>query len=81
MMNHEQAISLFKWMTLINVAILVLSFFLFALFKKTVCRVHGRFFGIDESQVASTSYLYFGIYRLLVIIFNIVPYISLCIIF
>jgi hypothetical protein len=48
--------------------------------KKVIGRIHGRLFGIPEDKVAAMAYGYLGIYRLLVIVFNIVPYVSLAII-
>lgn len=80
MLSPDQILSFFQWMTIINISILVISFVLFTAFKKTVYGYHSRLFGIDESQVAVISYQYFGIYRLLVIVFNIVPYVTLYII-
>lgn len=76
-MTLEQLTELFKWMTIINVALLILSGVLIMTLKKTVYRVHGKLFGLSEDQVAAVSYNYLGIHRLLVIVFNLVPYVSL----
>jgi len=68
------------WMTIINVAALTLSFFLVMPLKKVACRVHAKLFGITEQNVAVAVYAYMGIYKILVIVFNIVPYIALVIV-
>jgi hypothetical protein len=67
-------------MTIINVAVLIVTAVLAMTLKKVVCRLHGRIFGIPEDRVAAMAYGYLGIYRLLVLVFNIVPYVSLVLI-
>ena len=47
--------------------------------KKTVCKMHGKLFGIDEGKVSVVLYCYLGVYRIFILIFNIVPYLSLLI--
>ena len=48
--------------------------------KKLVCRMHGKLFAISEENVAMATYAYLGIYKILLLVFNIVPYIALSII-
>ena len=79
-MNLDQITEMFKWMTIINVVVLILSFVLIVALRKFMCRIHGRMFGITEDKVAALAYGYLGIYRLLVLVFNIVPYVALVII-
>jgi len=79
-MNIEQLTEFFKWMSIINVGIFVLSSILIMLLKGIMCIMHGKLFGIKEDKVAIVSYGYLGIYKVLVIVFNIVPYVSLLLI-
>jgi hypothetical protein len=67
-------------MTIINVVALILSSVLVMVLKNILCRMHARVFGIKEDEVALVTYGYLGAYRLLVLVFNIVPYISLSLI-
>jgi hypothetical protein len=76
-MDLAQARELFMWMTLINVAILVLSSVLVMALKDALRRAHSGLFGVREDEVAVVTYGYLGAYRLLVLVFNIVPYVSL----
>ena len=76
-MTLEQLTDLFKWMTIINVALLILGGVLIMTLKRTLYRAHSRLFGLSEDQVAAVSYNYLGIFKLLVIVFNLVPYVSL----
>lgn len=79
-MTLEQLTELFKWMTIINIGILILSSVLVILLKNIMSKMHGKLFGIKEDQVAVVAYGYLGMFKIQVIIFNIVPWISLLII-
>lgn len=79
-MNLDQLTELFKWMTLINIGLFVFSAVLSMALKKIVSKMHGKLFGIEENKVSVVVYGYFGIYKIAIIIFNIVPYISLLLI-
>lgn len=76
-MSIEQLTDLFMWMSIINVAILTLSAILGMTLKGYFYKKHAQLFGLKESEVAVVAYNYLGTYRLLVIVFNIVPYIAL----
>ena len=79
-MNLDQLTEFFKWMTIINIGLLVLSSVLIMILKNVMCKMHGKLFGIKEENVALVAYGYLGMYKVLVLIFNIVPYISLLLI-
>ena len=79
-MNLDQLTELFMWMTIINVGLLILSSVLAMVLKNVMGRWHGRLFGIKEESVAVVAYGYLGMYRVLVLVFSIVPYVSLLLI-
>ncbi len=79
-MNLDQLTEFFKWMTIINVGLLILSSLLDMVLKNVMGKIHGKLFGIKENEVAIVAYGYLGMYRVLVLVFNIVPYISLLLI-
>ena len=76
-MDLEKLTELFKWMTIINVGLLVFSSFSIMLLRNILCKMHAKLFGIEEDQVAVVAYGYLGMFKILVIVFNIVPYIAL----
>jgi len=76
-MTLDQLTEFFKWMTILNIVIFILSAILIIIFKKIVCRIHGILFGLKEEEVSIISYEYLGTYRVLILVLNIVPYISL----
>jgi hypothetical protein len=76
-MSVEQLTEFFKWMTIINIGILIFSAILIMSLRKFVCKMHGKMFGISEENVSIIMYCYLGVFKIFVITFNIVPYIAL----
>jgi hypothetical protein len=79
-MNLEQLTEFFKWMTIINIGLLIISSVVVMVLKNVICKMHGKLFGLKEEQVAIAAYSFLGMYKLLVLVLNIVPYISLVLI-
>jgi hypothetical protein len=76
-MNIDQITILFGWMTLINVGIMILSAILIVSLKPFIGKFHGRLFGLSEETLNPILYGYLGIYKVLIIVFNLVPYLAL----
>jgi len=79
-MNLDQLTELFKWMTIINISLLVVSSVLVIMLKKVVAKYHGKLFGIKEENFNLMAYGYLGMFKVLIIGFILVPYISLLLI-
>ena len=79
-MNLEQLTEFFKWMTIINIGLLIVSSVVVMILKNIIYKLHGKFFGIKEENIAMIAYAWLGAYKVAVMVFNIVPYISLVII-
>ena len=78
-MTIDQLFELFKWMTIINACIFMFSSLLGMVLKKTVGKMHGKLFEINEEHVSIVNYGYLGLYRIFILVFNIVPFLSLLI--
>ena len=76
-MSLQQLEDLFLWMTVFNAAVFILTAILAIALRGFVGRLHGRLFGIEEEKVAVVTYGYLGAYRLLILVFNLVPYLAL----
>ncbi|MCX4193653.1 DUF6868 family protein [Methylophaga sp. OBS1] len=76
-MEIASLIALFGWMTVINFALLIFSTLILTMFRTAVIRVHTRVTGLEENALKPV-YLYFlGFYKVLIILFNLVPYLAL----
>ena len=68
------------WCSLINVVLLVLMFVLVTLMRPVIYKMHSKMFPITESQYNIAIYSFFGFYKVMVYVFNIIPWIALCIV-
>lgn len=78
-MNLELLKAFFGWMTLINLGFYVWTALMCMFAKGLLSRVSGKMFGVDETTGRAIIYGYIGMYKLLFIVFNLVPWIALTI--
>jgi hypothetical protein len=69
----------FMWCTIINGALLVLSFLICAYAGEWVYRMHSRYFSISREAFNVAIYSFIGLFKMVILVFNLVPYIA-CII-
>lgn len=65
------------WCSVINICVLALSSIFIFSFKGFVTAFHSKISGIDEKELMNVYIQYLGNYKIFILIFNIVPYISL----
>jgi hypothetical protein len=65
------------WCAIINYAIILIWFFVFVVAQDSVRELHGRFFRLSPDQFGALNYLMLGIYKMGVLLFNVVPCIVL----
>ena len=68
------------WCMVINVGLLIFSSLMILAMRNWVYRLHGKMFRLPEEKVASAMYKFIAFYKILIIVFNVVPYIALRII-
>ncbi len=76
-MNLDLLTDFFKWMTIINVSVFLVISVLIMLFKNMIGKLHSKLFGIKEEDVAKMTYGFLALFKLLISIFVIIPYLSL----
>jgi len=81
-MSVETLREFFLWCTIINVSLLVVSFGICAGFGlgDWIYRMHGRFFSMSRESFNVAIYAFLGLYKILIFVFNLVPYIALLIV-
>lgn len=65
------------WCTIINVGIFAIWFLAFAFARDWMHRFHGRWFRLGAEEFDSLQYRLMGTFKLLIIVFNLVPLIAL----
>ena len=76
-MTIELTIQFLAWATLINYSVLVLWFLGLMLMPQLTYAMHTRWFKISEQAFYTTHYAGIGLYKLLIFIFLLVPYLVL----
>jgi hypothetical protein len=70
----------FMWCSIINIGLLLLSFVFLWQGHDWVYRVHTRWFKMSREQFDAIWYGALAFYKICIFLFNIVPYIALCIV-
>jgi hypothetical protein len=71
------AAAFFGWATVINVILLLIAVLAITFLRRPIAKIHGKLFGMSEAELAPLYFQYLANFKLLVIIFNLVPYIAL----
>ncbi|PKN63024.1 MAG: hypothetical protein CVU57_21150 [Deltaproteobacteria bacterium HGW-Deltaproteobacteria-15] len=68
------------WCTIINYGILLVWFLVFALGHDWIQRLHGRWFRLSSDQFDALHYAGMAIFKIGIILFNLVPLVALLIV-
>jgi len=68
------------WCTLINLGLLVWWFLWFFFAHEWIYKLHGRWFNLSEDRFDAIHYTAIAFFKIIVIVFNLVPYLALRII-
>ncbi len=70
----------FMWCTILNAALLLFSFLFMAGAGDFVYRQHSRWFPMPRKRFNAALYSLIGMYKIIVLVFNLVPWAALAII-
>ena len=76
-MSIETARNALLWCAIINYGVLLVWFLFFILARDFMHRLHGRWFHLSVEQFDAIHYAGMAIFKLGIILFNLVPYIAL----
>lgn len=79
-MTIEILTTVLGWSSVINIAMLALTSLLLISMRSRIARIHSRLFGIEDRQLPAIYVGYLGTYKLMILVFNVVPYFALTII-
>jgi uncharacterized protein DUF6868 len=65
---------LFFWCMLVNIGIYTFTAISVLLIRDITVNIHVKLFGIDKETVKKSIYMYLAAYKLLIIVFNFVPW-------
>jgi hypothetical protein len=78
-MSIEMARSTLLWCTVINYALLMIWFLLYALPHGWLYRLWGRWFRLTAGQFDTLNFAGILLYKLGILLLNLVPFVALCI--
>jgi hypothetical protein len=78
-MNLEVTRSFPLWCTVLNYGVLLVWFLLFVFAREGMQRLHGRWFRLSREQFDALHYAGMSIFKIGIILFNLVPFIVLSI--
>jgi hypothetical protein len=79
-MNIQKLKAFFLWCTIINGALVFLTYIIGIAGLDGIYAMQGRLFQVSRESFNSAWYLFLGLYKIAWLVFNAVPYISLLII-
>ena len=79
-MDFQNLKAFFMWCTIINGALLIFAVLLGIVGLDLAYSVHGKLFQIPRESLNMTYYLFLGLYKIVWLVFNAVPYVALLII-
>ena len=78
-MTREVLRHFLLWCTVINYGVLLVWFLVFAFAHDWMHRLHGRWFHLSREQFDALHYAGMSIYKIGIILFNLVPWVALSI--
>src|SRR5215471_19288060 len=75
--GHALARTILLWCTILNYGILLVWFLVFLLGHEWMYQWHGRWFQLSHEQFDALHYAGLAIYKVGILLFNLVPYVAL----
>ena len=79
-MDIQTLTTFFMWCTILNVALLLLSSLMCICAGDWIYQIHSKLFSISKETFNVMIYSFIALYKLLVIVFILIPYIALLIV-
>ncbi len=76
-MTFETIRAVLAWCTTINLIILLVWFVFYAFARDWAYRLHSKWFKLSEDQFAAIHYCGIALFKIGVILFNLVPYLAM----
>lgn len=76
-MNADQLRWFLGWCTVVNFGLLIFYTVVIAVAGKRIARIHGRLFGMPETELIRLYVQYLSLYKVLVLVFNFAPWLVL----
>ena len=79
-MNIDVVREFLMWCTIINAGLLILTSLLFLAASDLIYSAHSKWFPLSREAFTVAIYGFIGFYKILIIVFNIVPFVAVSIV-
>ena len=79
-MDIQVLTTFFMWCTILNIGLLLLASLILVFAGDFVYRIHSKWFPMPREMFNVVTYSFLGLFKSVVLIFNVVPYVALLII-
>lgn len=76
-MSFELTRDILGWCTLINMGLLLWWFLAFVFMRDLVKRIHGKWFHLSDESFDKLHYAGMTLFKIFVLVFNLVPYLAM----
>ncbi|WP_299984361.1 DUF6868 family protein [uncultured Ruegeria sp.] len=76
-MTQEFLTTVFGWMTVLNIAVLLFSTIMVLALQDWIADVHGRMFQLEQADIKRAYFRYLANYKMLALIFCLIPWLAL----
>jgi hypothetical protein len=76
-MTLETVRAVFAWCSVINMVLLLLWFLFFALAHDWIHKIHSKWFNLSVEKFDSLHYTGMVIFKICILLFNLVPYLAM----
>ena len=76
-MTIETLTEFFSWVSIINIAVLMISGLPVMLMRDVISKIHSKIFGLNPEDLGRAYFQYLAQFKIATIVFSIAPYIAL----
>ena len=78
-MDIQTLTTFFMWCTILNIGLLLFASLILVFAGDFVYRIHSKWFPMSREMFNVVTYSFLGLFKSVVLIFNVVPYVALLI--
>lgn len=76
-MRYQNIKRFFMWNSIVNICILTFYCLIIIGAKNYLYAMHSKLFSLDKESFAQLVYLFLGLYKIIIVVFNLIPFLVL----
>ncbi|GGH36736.1 hypothetical protein SAMN05444007_10923 [Cribrihabitans marinus] len=76
-MTEDMLTTVFGWMAVLNIAFLGITTLMIVVLRDRIAEIHGRMFEMEPAEVRKAYFRYLANYKILTLVFCLMPWIAL----